>query len=273
LKEFCVVTAADAAMEDLAKDLCTSLAERAADLSIIDIGMTAPARAWFADRGVPVIDYPSFDEQPDFASSYYKALYIRPFLPRLVKAETIMWIDADCWVQDDAAIDRFRARAEQRPGAFAICSMIDVDYPRCISAYIAYLDSYKPVYTALFSEEVATFLYGRPIFSGGVFCSGRNSIVWPKWAAELQRIYGEIKPSGSLGHIAEQSALNRILHQTGLFEVLTSDHNWHCHCSTLERRDEGVVIVPSGRMPKIVHLCEFLGRGAEYREARLLFEP
>jgi hypothetical protein len=271
MSSFCIVTAADAAMENLAKDLCLSLGNDASSLRVINIGMSDEAVAWFASRGTPVIEYSAPDEGIAFARSYYRALYIRPFLPRIVETEIIMWIDADCWVQDLSAIQSFRQRAEQRPGAFAICSMVDVDYPRCISAYIAYQDTYRAVYAALFGEEDSAFLYGRAIFSGGVFCASRDSEVWPIWAAELKRIYGEVKPADGLGHIAEQSALNRILHKTGLFEVLTSDHNWHCHCSNLERRGEAVVILPSGRVPKIVHLSESGSRRLQYMDARLFY--
>ncbi len=270
--DFAIVTAADAAMERLARDLCVSLGHRARFLQIIDLGMSSAARSWFADRRVPVLEVAGIDSI-EFAESYYRALYMRPHFPRMVSAETIMWIDADCWVQDGLAIDAFRKRAEARADAFAICPLLDPEYPRCISAYVEYIEGYRGTFAALFGEAVAQFLYGRAVFSCGVFCASRHSPIWGLWAEQLNRIYGELKPTGGLGHIAEQCALNRLLHETGLFEVMPSSFNWHCHCSNMERRGNSVVILPSGRVPEIVHLCDSKRLGDEYRAKRLLYEP
>jgi hypothetical protein len=271
---FAIVTATDAAMEDLAIALCRSLGDAARWLVVFDIGMTEAARAWFAGAGVPVRIPPAgaLGRAPH-DSAYFSAMYLRPQLPRMLPARSILWIDADCWVQDAQAILEFREAAEAAPGGVAACVMIDPDYPGCITSLVADQDWYRDLHRPLLGDDAADFLYGRAVLSSGVFCARADAPFWPAWEAEVRRIYDEIRPTGVHGHMAEQCAFNLVMHRMQGFAVLRSENNWHCHGAPMKRRGSRVVVAASGRAPRIVHLSAFRANAAEYRARRLLFEP
>jgi hypothetical protein len=267
------VTAINDNYIELFFDLYRSMGPFREQLHVIDIGLSKKSSDFL--KGIPV-----FIESADsilqgkllsFDQSYFKAMYLRPMLPALIPADTIFWIDADCWIQDITALDTY-INASKTKDHFIICSMVDPDYPRCISDYFSYMETYKKVHADLFGDKCALYLFGKAIFSSGVFCAKRTSPVWRLWEKEVKRIYEDVKPSGDLGHIAEQSSLCKVLHETGLYHVLTSDHNFHCHCSDVIRDNGNVIIQPSGRKPKIVHLSEYKNRSREYAQRRLRFE-
>ena len=244
---FVIATATDATMEELAIGLCRSLGPAARDLRVIDIGMSATARAWFAGQGVPVIDPPGAARPAQALDrSYFAAMYLRPHLPRILGGRLILWIDADCWVQDAGAIDDFRRAAMAAPAGIAACAMIDPDYDGCITNLVADQDWYRGLHRPLFGEDGAAFLYGRAVLSSGVFCARADAPFWSAWEAQVRRIYDEVRPAGDIGHMAEQCAFNMVLHQAGGFGLLRSENNWHCHGATMERRDAQVVVARSG---------------------------
>lgn len=271
---FAIATATDAAMEELAIGLCRSLGDAARWLVVFDIGMSEAAQAWFAEAGVPVRPPPtgSLGRAPHDAS-YFAAMYLRPQLPRLLPARSILWIDADCWVQDPQAILEFRDAAAAAPGGVSVCSMIDPDYPGCITNLVSDQDWYRDLHRPLLGHEAADFLYGRAVLSSGVLCARADAPFWPAWEAEVRRIYDEIRPTGVHGHMAEQCAFNLVLHRIGGFALLRSENNWHCHGAPMERRGSRVVVATSGRAPRIVHLSAFRSEEPGYRARRLLFEP
>jgi hypothetical protein len=268
---FVIATATDAAMEELAIGLCRSLGPVARDLRVIDIGMTGAARQWFAGQGVPVVDPPAPAAAHDRA--YFAALALRPRLPRILGARMVLWIDADCWVQDGAVIDEWRRAALAAPAGVACCAMIDPDYDACIANLVGDQDWYRGLYRALFGEQVAAFMHGRAALSSGVFCARAEAPFWTAWDAHVRHIYDVLRPAGVLGHMAEQCAFNRVLHEAGGFALLRSEDNFHCHGAAMERRGSRVVVARSGRAPRIVHLSDFRGMEARYRAQRLLFDP
>jgi hypothetical protein len=203
-------------------------------------------------------------------------MYLRPSLPQLFDSNLILWIDSDCWVQRLEAVDTYLDGAIRFPGSFTICPILDVDYPRCIQQYLWYQNMYVPVHEKLFGKEEADFLFGKAIFSSGVFAAHWDSPVWSNWRHEVRQLYEQnehVRAANNLAHLGEQQALNKVLHRTGAFNCVTADMNWHCHCSEVVRDDARVRVVPSGREPAIVHLCMFPERGEEYRAKRLLYEP
>jgi len=111
------------------------------------------------------------------------------------------------------------------------------------------------------------------VLSSGVFCARADAPFWTAWDTEVRRIYDELRPQGDLGHMAEQCAFNRVLHQAGGFALLRAEDNFHCHGAAMERRGSRVVVAQSGRAPRIVHLSDFRGMEARYRAQRLLFDP
>ncbi|BDG72771.1 hypothetical protein [Roseomonas fluvialis] len=271
---FAIATATDAAMEELAIGLCQSLGPAARELTVIDIGMTPAARHWFAGQGVRVIVPPAPAVAPRAHDrAYFAAMYLRPRLPRMLGAGMVLWIDADCWVQDGAAIDEFRRAALAAPAGVAACAMIDPDYDACIANLVGDQDWYRGLYRELFGEQVAAFMYGRAVLSSGVFCARADAPFWAAWDAHVRHVYDVLRPAGDLGHMAEQCAFNRVLHEAGGFALLRSEDNFHCHGATMERRGSRVVVERSGRAPRIVHLSDFRGMEQRYRAQGLLFDP
>jgi hypothetical protein len=276
-RKVAIVSAADDAFAELAFGLHESLGRWRSAFRLIDIGLCEAAKQEAARRGIEIISTPAgFFGDTQFVLPYLRAMYLRPRLPKLVDADLILWMDSDCWVQQQKAIERYFEGAIAFPDAFTICTFLDVDYPRCIDGYTAYQNAYHTVHEQLFGRIEADALYGNAIFSSGVFCADRNAPVWTEWWAEAQRLYETneyVRTIKDTGHIAEQQALNRVLHRTRAYNRLTSDMNWHCHCSEVMREDGVVKILPSRRVPAIVHLSTFRVRADEYRSKRLLYEP
>jgi hypothetical protein len=196
-------------------------------------------------------------------------------LPQMVQADIIMWIDSDCWVQRPEAIGAFLLGTLQNQDVFTICTTIDNEYPRCVDGYIGYQDGYLKLNSDILGEADGKFLYGKAVFCSGVFAADRRSQLWQLWEDKVTELYDKedgIASQPGLAHMAEQQALNLILHQTRGFLVLPTEYNWMCHASTVKRMDGWVRILPSGRVPYILHLAEFSRRGEYYKQNRLVWE-
>jgi hypothetical protein len=270
-----IVTACDEAFAPLMFGLVESLGRWRRFLYVIDIGLTDGTRREARRRGIKILSLPSdFFRNATLFAPYMRAMYVRPSLPELVDAELILWIDSDCWVQRLDAIEKYFDGADRFPLLFTICTMMDVDYGRCVKNYPAYHDGYYKINKALFGEEVADLLYGNAIFSSGVFAADRSAPVWKQWRNEVTQLYEEnelVKTDYALAHMAEQQALNKVLHRAVGYNCLTSEFNWHCHCSEVVRTGSTVRIMPSGRVPSIVHLADFRSHGEDYRRRHLLY--
>ena len=271
-----IVTASSEQYAPLFFALHDSLGPWRQHLHVIDIGLGEDSKRETMRRGIRTIQIPEeLYEGAVFSSQHLRALYAIPFLPQLVDAGIIMWIDADCWVQKLEGIERFVRGAVAMPDRFTICAMFDVGYHRCLVDYQDYQDTYRVVHEKLFGPEMAQFLHGKAVFTGGVHAARRTSPAWAEWQELMREVYAtntHIRSDIPLAHIAEQQTLNLVLHRSGHFNCLSSEMNWHCHCSHVVRQDGLVKIVPSGRVPAIVHLCEFSQRGDNYRKERLLYE-
>src|SRR4051794_25194872 len=156
------------------------------------------------------------------------------------------------------------------------CAMLDIDYARCIEDYLAYQQGYRKQYEALFGADLAESLFCKAILSAGVFAGRRTSPVWGEWRSAVAGIYdgGLAFEDANLAQMAEQLSLNVVLHRTRKYHILNAEMNWHCHCSNVVREGELVRIMPSGRMPAIVHLADLKSthRIEHYRNSRLFYE-
>jgi hypothetical protein len=154
--------------------------------------------------------------------------------------------------------------------------MLDIDYARCIEDYLAYQQGYRKQYEALFGADLAESLFCKAILSAGVFAGRRTSPVWGEWRSAVAGIYdgGLAFEDANLAQMAEQLSLNVVLHRTRKYHILNAEMNWHCHCSNVVREGELVRIMPSGRMPAIVHLADLKSthRIEHYRNSRLFYE-
>ena len=276
-KTVTIVSAADDAFAELDFSLHRSLGPWAPAFRLIDIGLSEDARREAERRGIDLLALPDeFFRDAKLLGPYLQAMYLRPRLPQLVDSELILWIDSDCWIQRIEAITQFLDGAIEQPSAFTICTLLDIDYPRCIDGYIHYQFDYRRVHIQLFGEADADKLYGNAIFSSGIFAADRASPVWDDWWRDVRILYEtneNVRTIPGTAHIAEQQALNRILHWRRAYNCLSAEMNWNCHCSDVVREGSVVKIKRSGRIPAVVHLSMFREREAEYREKRLLYEP
>jgi hypothetical protein len=272
-----IVTAADEAFAYLLFDLCDSLKSWQRYLHVIDIGLSHATLKELGRRNIEVATLPSdFFENTKLRANYIKALYLRPSLPDLFPADIIMWIDADCWVQRQEAISTYFDCAIAFPDKLTLCALLDIDYARCVDGYRAYQEGYREQYEALFDAELAESLFCKAVLSAGVFAAQRTSPIWSEWRSTVASIYdrGLASERADLAHMAEQLSLNVVLHRTHKYHVLNAEMNWHCHCSNVWREGERVRIMPSGRLPAIVHLADLKSahRIEHYRNNRLFYE-
>jgi len=279
-----VVFAADAAYFPLVKGLILSLLDSAPaskpDLVFLDIGSTEAQRAWIAAQGVKLIDGDAIDRAIDLRPAYQIAPYmraqlVRPFLPTLLADhDTLIWLDADLWIQDPAAIDQLVGLCANHPTAIAIAPLID-------SAYWTF---YKPSeemrtpvelwYRGLFGQAEADAHAGKCIFSSGVFAAGRAAPVWELWRAALARAVANPLSQPVLRHLAEQTALNLVLHESGGYIPLGSwfNYNLHLGAAVVRPGDNRVVRgIPPFEAVGVIHLSDFRLRAAQYRDQRLLY--
>jgi hypothetical protein len=275
--EAAILTAADETFGRLLIDLCDSLGAWRKYVHVIDIGLGIETRHKLARRKIEVIDIPeSFFANARLDRKYFRAMYLRPSLREFISADIIMWIDSDCWVQRRSAIPAYFEATLAFPEKFSLCTMLDIEYGRCIDDYWSYQQSRHKQYVAMFGQQEADRLFGNAVFSTGVFAARRASTVWSSWRAVVSKSYdsGAASADLDLGHMAEQNALNFVLHRDRQYHVLNSEMNWHCHCADMFRKSGYVRIRPSGRIPAIVHLSNMKNdRVAErYRERRLFYE-
>ncbi len=279
-----VVFAADAAYFPLVKGLILSLIEAAPsskpDYVFLDIGAAPEQRDWIARQGVRVIDGDAIDRAIDLRPAYETAPYmraqlVRPFLPQLLPDyERLAWLDADIWIQDPAAIDLLVGLVANHKEVMAIAPLIDA----------CYWTHYKPSeeiripvelwYRGLFGPEAAAAHGGKCVFSSGVFSAHRDAPVWARWREALARAVANPVSEPVLRHLAEQTALNLVLHEQGGFLPLGSWFNFNLHLGGAAVRpgDNRVVRgLPPFEAVGVIHLSDFRLRAAQYRDQRLLY--
>ena len=226
------ITGGDANYFELLRDCVGSLratAEgRAMALGILDCGLTAEQRAWFAGQGatfvVPEWDF-DFPGRAKLKDSY-KALTARPFLPRYFPGHDLyFWIDADCWVQQGDAIALFLAAA--RTGALAAAPEIHRSMRHYHHAWTEFSTINGAAYAAAFGQETADRLIRYPLINAGVFALKADAPHWQGWADLL----GESLQRSA--DMTDQIALNVLVYDHGLpCEQLPSRCNWPIHHAT-----------------------------------------
>lgn len=226
------ITGGDANYFDLLRDCVGSLRAteegRAMTLGILDCGLTAEQRAWFAGQGALFVvpewdfDFPGRAKLKDG----YKALTARPFLPRYFPGfDLYLWIDADCWVQQGDAIALFLAAA--RTGKLAVAPEIHRSMRHYHHAWSEFSTINGAAYAAAFGQETADRLIRFPLINAGVFALEAGAPHWQGWAdllgASLQRS----------ADMTDQIALNVLVYDHGFaHEPLPSRCNWPIHHAT-----------------------------------------
>jgi len=124
---FIVITGGDARYEPLIRELVASIralkpAVEDCPIGVIDAGLTDEQTARLRAEGVQVVTPPWPVDLPDRrlrGRTYLKANLAKLHLPSYFPDyETVIWIDADAWIQDFAAIELLHRGAAK--GRFAI---------------------------------------------------------------------------------------------------------------------------------------------------------
>jgi hypothetical protein len=227
-----IVTGADAAYFELLSECIRSIraceAGREVALRVLDCGLDASHRAWLEEQGAGLV-LPSWDFDSALVRGlppYMKAMTARPFLPRYFPGfDTIVWIDADAWVQDWSAVDLLvQASAD---GALAAVPEIDRAFRHYRHAWSEFSAVIGGAYRKAYGDAVADELTRWPMINAGVFALGRQSSAWSLWARALE---DGLRRSSAL---IDQLALNVAVYQRGLrHHPLPAWCNWPAHHAT-----------------------------------------
>ena len=271
-----IVTACDENYAWVCLSLLKSLGKWSRIAYVIDLGLTPESRRAIEARCAGVIDAPANAwKSTGVAITYAAAMTLRPQLPRMFAHDYIMWIDADCWVQDRAAVTTYFDLARKHERKFVLVAELDVEYTHCVDAFDVRQEKLRDLHTQLWDDTVAEQLHGKVPLNSGVFAASRFSPVWKAWEETVKEQYLEnskLAESTRLAHMAEPQSLNRVLHESQRFRLLTADFNWICHFGPLVRRGFFVETPILGRRPGIVHLTILRTAEPKYRKNFLLYE-
>lgn len=226
---FAIATAANEKYRDILVNLIQSVRGKPqgaeVPIVVLDLGLGDGTRAWLAERNVryvtPDWDYPFDRPMPE----YFKAMVSRPRLPKYVtEAATIIWLDADTWVQDWRAIDLLLQGADS--AGFSIVPEIDRSYTPIYDngPYISHLFTW---FKECFDEATARQLCYYPLINCGVFAARADAPHWEAWATTLAESFRR-----TVLFVSEQTVLNYVLRTGGLpCSLLPSTCNWICYRS------------------------------------------
>jgi hypothetical protein len=277
-----VVTAADRNFFDMLSVMVRSVRARtdpaAVDLRVIDLGLDPDQRAALAGAVSGFIEadwdivFPFTDRLPERE----KAFTLSPFLPKyLPDAETIVWIDADAWVQTERAVATLVEAA--RTADLAIAPQIHPCYPDAVSRGKVRTFAVPPLRgrarrisswlrTQLgrrYSRAVANSALFKATYNAGVFAARRESPVWSAWEAayRLARIRGP-------EDLSDQAPINYAIH-TGQVTVtpLPATYNWICDlCMPAWHPDRRALVTPA--VPhETIHVVHVLGQAKRKGQA------
>jgi hypothetical protein len=195
-------------------------------LGILDVGLEEPQRAWLAARGAEIVepgwdfDFPGQAEAP----RHRQALFARPFLPRHFPGHDLyLWIDADAWVQDWAAVELFFRAASD--GTVALVPEIDRSYRNFFHAWEEFHAVNHEAYREAFDGATADRLMRHPLLNAGVFAAAADAPHWRAWAKILAEALQR-----SRNALIDQTTLNYMVYVEGLkASFLPARCNWICH--------------------------------------------
>jgi lipopolysaccharide biosynthesis glycosyltransferase len=231
--KFTIVTASDSNyfvfLDDLISSLRVHIESHAVDINVLDVGLSQAQRAGLSDRVNSVIDPDWTVEIPKTlpCPTWYKAQVSRPYLPKIFPDyDLIMWIDADCWIQDWKVIPLFVEEAKR--GKIAIVPEVDRSSCHNSPALMRERMRITETYLArLFGHEFANAFKYMPIFNAGVFCMRSNAPHWQRWASILQKIVASASNPEDV-FFSDQASLNFVIHSEGLpFAALPLYCNWN----------------------------------------------
>lgn len=202
---FIITTGADAGYFPLLKELMASIAATApgpVPIGVVDGGLTAEQLAWLAGQGATVVGAPDFPavaravrKRPALAVNLGK-LWLDRLFPGFA---TLVWLDADTWVQDWAAVELLRGAAGT--GALAIVPGSGRAWERqsemrWFFAGLGQLRSfnYKNARNARLPLKLCRYIGERALLNAGVFALRADAPHWAVMRRWQERILRHGKP-------------------------------------------------------------------------------
>jgi lipopolysaccharide biosynthesis glycosyltransferase len=256
-----ILSASDAKFFSFLEDLLASIEENAArdgiTIGILDVGLTDDQTASLTKRGISV-HKPSLHYDTSFfrtaPEAFFRAMTARPHLPRHFPGyDVYVFLDADCWVQDWAAVRLYITAAQ----AFDLAITPEVDRSYAVAFGQEPIADWRlNTFRRCFDEPVALNLARFPLINSGLFAARNDSPIWTKWSHLLGHLYHSI---GEPFFFAEQCAMNALIRgQSVKAALLPSRCNWMCYLATPASRNEGRLLCepqPPFEPLGIVHLA------------------
>ena len=262
-----ICSAADAKYWSLLSGLLNSIeqpAKRAGfSFGVLDLGLTPEQKArldrFGATTVVPDWDYDiAHLETPP---RYLLAMSARPHLRKYFPGyDLIVWLDADCWVQDWLSVILLAESAVAN--TFSIIPEVDRSY----SPFFAdgsVLEWLLGSYTTCFGEAEARQMILYPYLNCGVFAATKDAPHWASWAKYLGDVVKRL--SRQWDFYAEQNALNAAVIKEKLrIARLPSTCNWLCNRSRPRCTNDGKIFLetaPPFQKLGILHLTSTTKEG------------
>jgi len=217
MSDVVIFTAADAKFFRMCLGLILSLRRLAPArprIRVLDLGLTPPQVQTLAPLVERIVTPQWYARAERDLPLTFRGLTARPHLPRYVDdADTLVWLDADTWVQEWSAVTGLVTDAQS--GRMAIVEEesgpgVVINYPEPNGATRVFEITTESIernvrkcYLECFGAEAEAKYGGMPNFNGGVWALRRDA---PSWA-----IYGEMIEAGlarAVHPLVEQQALN-----------------------------------------------------------------
>lgn len=224
-RDWILIAAADSGYYLLLVDMIASVrAQRGledAPIVVFDLGLDALQREAPSRAGIRlIVPHWHFDLERAGLPRHHLGLLIRPFLRDYLPGyRRYLWLDADAWLQDGAAIDRLLAGAAAT--GLAIAHEREPSY-----RFQAWLQAWTLKHFALGCGVLAgPWLMTRPHLNAGIFCLAAEAPHWARWQAHLKRA---LDRTGCIAPY-DQFALNAAVHGDGSPATLLDPiDNWIC---------------------------------------------
>lgn len=195
--------------------------DRSIAFGCFDLGLERHQSAWLETQGATIVSPRWHFSIPEAAKlPRYLAFVVRPFLRDYFPGYDIyLWIDADAWLQDWTAVDRYIAGAHAK--GMAIAHENERGY-----RFQAWLFAWTCKHFLLGYGAIRGLrLLSRPHLNAGIFAIATDAPHWQKWQDCYQRA---IDKSGNVvPH--DQFALNDAIYSYSLpADFLPATCNWIC---------------------------------------------
>ena len=217
LSKTAIVIASGGELFPFARDLVESIIQHrpdeSVDVHVLDCGLTNEQCSELLQLGVDSIEAADVTD--------------RARLPHLVPGhETLIWLDADTWLQDWRAIDLLSRGAAD--GALAIVPELHRSFSHLYQPVNDIRLSMRKSYATAFGEELARQMTWKPVLNAGVFALRTDSPLWELWARVMTDGL-----SRSNDPLLAQCALNvAIATSAHPVHALPQWANWPCELAT-----------------------------------------